>query len=459
MQFDKLNWRVLQTEHFDLHYYDTERDAAYMAGRMAERSYARLSRIFNHQFRERKPIIVFASRGDFAQNNVFGDLGEATGGVTDQMRQRNMFFFAGDLKEAEHVMAHEMVHQFQYDIFARGRAGANLANLQNVNAPAWFIEGMAEYLSIGPNHPATDAIMRDAALNGNIPTIEQMTNHPEDFFPYRYGEAFLAYVAKRWGDDVIGEIMQSVPAGSVDRAFTRHTGLVAGRTRRGVEGGDADTVPAAARDARAGAQVRPAGPERAPDRRHHTRVRRARALARRPQDRLPLDGQLRARRGVPRPVPGRRDHRQAHQAPDQVHDEPRVRGIARGIFAERVLARREESWCSPPNAAGMDILYVLDVGRGTTVPIMAPKGIDQMIGPSFSPDGRQIVFSGSKGGISDLYVIGADGSDFRPARRTIPSAITSRSGRPTARASHSRASADPTPTSTYSASATGASRC
>jgi hypothetical protein len=67
-----------------------------------------------------------------------------------------MFFFAGDLKEAEHVLAHEMVHQFQYDIFARGRAGANLEGIASVAPPLWFMEGMAEFLSIGPGHKATD---------------------------------------------------------------------------------------------------------------------------------------------------------------------------------------------------------------------------------------------------------------------------------------------------------------
>lgn len=93
--------------------------AAHMVARMAERSYARLSRLLNYQFKERKPIVLFASRGDFAQNNVTGDLGEGTGGATDALRQRNMFFFGQDMAEAEHVLTHEMVHQFQYDAVPR----------------------------------------------------------------------------------------------------------------------------------------------------------------------------------------------------------------------------------------------------------------------------------------------------------------------------------------------------
>src|SRR5438067_3693175 len=73
VQYDRLEWRVIETEHFLVHYYPVERTAARDAARLAERSYARLSRLMQHQFREKKPIIVFQSRGDFAQSNVFGD--------------------------------------------------------------------------------------------------------------------------------------------------------------------------------------------------------------------------------------------------------------------------------------------------------------------------------------------------------------------------------------------------
>jgi Tol biopolymer transport system component len=413
VQFDKLKWQVLGTQHFDVHYYPSEKEAAYMVGKMAERSYARLSRIFNHQFRERKPIIVFASRGDFAQNNIFGDLGEGTGGVTDALRQRNMFFLAGDVKESEHVMAHEMVHQFQYDIFSRGRAGANLGTLGAVNPPLWFAEGMAEYLSIGPDHPATDAIMRDAAFNGHIPTIEQMTDRPDLFFPYRYGEAFLEYVAKRWGDDVIGEIMQAVPAGSVERAFQRHTGL--SLEELGEEWKEAvqtqylpqlATRDRARRFSQAVLNERQTGgsnpvyvaPALSPDGRKIVFLSTG-SFAR---AEVFLDLYLADA------TTGKRLERLTKSTVNAEFEELRV-AYSQSAFSpdgKKVLftAQRE----------GRDILYIRDLARGRSTPIRVGDGIEQMISPSFSPDGRQIVFSGTKGGFSDLYVIDSDGRNLRP---------------------------------------------
>ena len=64
VQYKHFKWKVIETEHFLVHYYPEERAAAVDAARMAERSYARLSRILDHQFREKKPIILFASRSD-----------------------------------------------------------------------------------------------------------------------------------------------------------------------------------------------------------------------------------------------------------------------------------------------------------------------------------------------------------------------------------------------------------
>ena len=44
VQYDRFDFKVLKTEHFDIYYYTEEADAAAQVGRMAERWYMRLSR-------------------------------------------------------------------------------------------------------------------------------------------------------------------------------------------------------------------------------------------------------------------------------------------------------------------------------------------------------------------------------------------------------------------------------
>jgi hypothetical protein len=152
VQYRHLDFAVIATDHFDVYFYEGERAAAVDAARMAERAYARISRVFNHRYRERQPIILFASHSEFQQNNIT-DIGEGIGGVTEPFRHRILLPFTGSYAEFEHVLQHEIVHQFQFDVFARGRIGGSIPRLMAVNPPLWFTEGMAEYLSLGPITP------------------------------------------------------------------------------------------------------------------------------------------------------------------------------------------------------------------------------------------------------------------------------------------------------------------
>jgi len=214
VQYKTFDFRILRTPHFDIYYYPEEEAAARDASRMSERWYARLSRVLDHEFEARQPVILYASGPDFQQTSVLqGEIGESTGGVTEVFKQRVILPFAGPYRETDHVLGHELVHAFQYDITGLGRAGGGLeAAAARFNAPLWFIEGMAEYLSLGPADPNTSMWLRDAALTNTLPNQAQLNFDPR-FFPYRWGQALWAYVGGRWGDAAIGQILKQVGQG------------------------------------------------------------------------------------------------------------------------------------------------------------------------------------------------------------------------------------------------------
>lgn len=409
VQYDSFEWKVLDSEHFQIFYYPSEARAATDAARMAERAYARLSLVLRHQFREKKPIMLYASRSDFGQNNVTGDLGEATGGVTEALRHRMLLNFTGDYRSFEHVLTHEMVHAFQYDIFARGKAGNGLQALSQYLPPLWFAEGMAEYLSLGPVNSLTTAWMRDAALNGRVPTIKQMTDQPDDFFPYRFGHSFWAYIGEKWGDESIGQIMNAVPSIGVERAFRRELGE------------DLEDV---------GTQWREDLQDKL----------------------LPAVGSLERVRKFAQPLldPKTSDG-EIFLAPAYSHDGSRIAFLSNGnvsrgqVFIDLWLAdangkRLRRLAASSTNSdfeelrllysqasfspdglqlaftgqrAGRDLLYVMEVGGDKAEVIRRfDLPLESAMSPSWSPDGGRLVFSGTEGGISDLYMINADGSRF-----------------------------------------------
>ena len=410
VEYHRFEWQVIETEHFTIHYYPQEATAAMDVARMAERAYNRLSRVFQWEFREKKPIMLFASRADFGENLVTGDLGEGTGGVTELARHRMLFFFTGNYRTTEHVLTHEMVHEFQYDIFAKGKAGGGYREMAAVNPPLWFMEGMAEYLSKGPDDPHTNVIIRDAALNNNIPSMTQMTNEPDRYFPYRYGESFFAYVGRHWGDDAVGSIMIETPTLGIERAFERNTGKnlneIAVEWKTAMQ---EQFLPLAATLGRAGSIAQPlltkhrsggdvfVDPVLSPDGNYVVFLSNGDFNK----------GQVFIDLWLADAHTGKRIKRLVKSTLDPNYQEIGL------LYSQAAFSPDGKKLAFSALAGAAEVLYVLDVKSLKRIATIKPP-LDGLTSPSWSPDGTKIVFSGAHGGLTDLYIVDADGKNLTP---------------------------------------------
>jgi Tol biopolymer transport system component len=405
VQYGHFDFQVIQTQHFDVYYYGRERAAALDGARMAERAYARLSRILQQQWLDRKPLILYASSSDFQQTNATeGDVGEGTGGFTEPYKHRMVVPFTGSYADFEHVLQHEMVHAFQFDVFSHGHAGAGIQTLTQINPPLWFMEGMAEYLSIGPVDPHTAMWLRDAAVEGKLPTIEDLT-YDSRIFPYRFGHSIWAYIGQRWGDEAIGGILHGTMAGGIDKAFRR------------VLGESLDQFSDDWRDAVQTMYL--------PQLADHQRARHfARALL----TEKTAKGSLHV---SPQISPDGREVAYLSERDfffvdlyladaDSGHVRRRlVRSSINPNFETLRFINSTGAW-SPDGASyafaaksgGQDNLVILDVPHDRIV-AQHRLGLAAITNPSWSPDGRQLVFTGYDGGWSDLYVVDADGQNLR----------------------------------------------
>src|SRR5260370_9056033 len=220
VQYENFHFKVLKTQHFDVYFYDKEAASAAEAARMAERWCARMSAILRHQLSGRQPLILYSDHPDFEQTNVLGESpGEGTGGVTESLKRRIILPTGASLAETDHVIGHELTHAFQYDITGVGRG--NLASGLN-RVPLWFIEGMAEYVSLGNVDPNTTMWMRDAVRRGGLPSFRDLQN--PRYFPYRWGQSFWSYLGGTYGDDIVGALLRSAGrSGNVQLALEQMT--------------------------------------------------------------------------------------------------------------------------------------------------------------------------------------------------------------------------------------------
>ena len=222
VNYEKFKFEIYETPHFEIYNYLGPNNAIKRLGRQSEQWYDRHFAIFRDTIIQ-NPLIVYNNHPDFQQTTVIsGEIGVGTGGVTEALRKRAIIPFMISNKETDHVLGHEMVHVFQYNMVKQNDT-LGLQSLQNI--PLWMIEGMAEYLSIGPVDNKTAMWMRDAIIQNDVPSIKDMTRKPNEYFPYRYGHAFWSFVTGVWGDAMIEPVLLATAKYGLENAVDRLFGL------------------------------------------------------------------------------------------------------------------------------------------------------------------------------------------------------------------------------------------
>jgi Tol biopolymer transport system component len=394
VQYREFDFQVLKTDHFDIYFYPEEEQAARMASRMAERWYTRLSTLLNHELRGRQALILYASGPHFRQTNAIqGTLGEGTGGVTEAYKRRIVLPFAGPIEATDHVLGHELVHAFQYDItntnVSSGTAGA-------LALPLWFIEGMAEYLSIGPVDAHTAMWMREAARRERLPEIDDL-NDPR-YFPYRYGQAVWAFIGGRYGDRVIGDMLRAGGGrdGGYERAIESVLGVETEELSKEWHAAVFSAYRPIAETTRMPAAIARAvipkqkgrelnvSPELSPD--------GNRLIFFSERDLFSIDLFLAdARTG------------QVIRKITDTATDPHLESL-QFLSSAGAWDSAGKRIVFPGISKGQPLLTIVDVERGRTEREIRLEDVHEVVNPAWSPDGRSIAFSALIGGFNDLYV-------------------------------------------------------
>jgi len=395
VQHKQFEFEVITTEHFQVHFYPEERPAAEETARMAERWYARLSQILKHDLSGVQPLILYASSPDFRQTNVVSGIGEGTGGVTEGLRRRIVMPVFGTLEETDHVLGHELVHAFQYDIAEESREdGATRSGLEVL--PLWFVEGMAEYLSIGHVDPHTAMWIRDAARDKEkLPSVDQLDD-PQNF-PYRWGQAFWAYVAGRWGDNIVRRMLdEAIGLGGASPAIERVLGMkdeeLSAQWHEAISAQYAQTLEAGARASKTGRALAPdakrerlaIAPSLSPDGRHVVYLSE--------RDMLSIDMYL------AEVETGRIVRRLTNTAID-----PHFNSI-QFLASAGAWHPSDHQFVFGAIKDAYPVLAIVDTDTGRRIREIPFPDLGEILNPTWSPDGRWIAFSASTAGRSDLFV-------------------------------------------------------
>ncbi|RCK76534.1 MAG: tolB protein precursor [Ignavibacteriae bacterium] len=222
VQYKKFNTYFIQSSHFDVYFFDDGYSIAEFTADAAEEAYQSISKSFRYQITSRIPIIVYNSHNDFQQTNVIYEyLEEGIGGVTELFKNRIVIPFEGDYKKFRHVIHHELVHAVINDMFYGGSLQSVIANNIMLQLPLWFNEGLAEYEALKWD-VNSDMFIRDAVIHENLPTIDYL----DGYFAYRGGQAIWNWIANKYGEQKIAEILSRIKGTrSVEQGFKSTIGL------------------------------------------------------------------------------------------------------------------------------------------------------------------------------------------------------------------------------------------
>jgi hypothetical protein len=390
VEYDRFDFRVARTDHFDIYFASKDEAAAADAAALAERWQERLTRALDHKLTERQPLVLYGSHREFAQTNIIGGaVGEGIGGVTEGLRRRIVMPFGYSLAETDHVLGHEIAHAFQYEISSQYGS--------TMYVPLWFAEGMAEYLSVGPTHPQTTVLMRDAVATGTLPSIEELDRGR--ISPYRSGHAFWSWIASRFGESAIPATLKLKGRKRALRRLEQVTGLKADALEREWHDWLRKTFPPEAAKGPAqfstvagGGRVNLA-PALSPD------GRRVAFLSER--DRLSVDLFVADVRT------GRIEQKLLTTAA-----RPEIESL-QSLRSAGAWSPDGRSFAFAVVRNGRAALLLFDVERSRVSRRVTLPSLGEIAGPSWSPDGRTIAFTALVAGATDLYTYGLESNQLR----------------------------------------------
>lgn len=203
VKYDKFNWHIYTTEHFEFYYYPEiephlERVASY-----AESAYQAISSELKHDLAKRVPIVLFSTQSEFQQQDISGgELPEGVLAFAEPYRDRMVLPIDEPPDQLYRLITHELTHIFEFDVIPRGLMGSSI--------PLWVDEGLANYMARYWN--VLDLMqIRDAALTDNVPKMSEFESQPlSGRLPYSMGHAAFEFIVSKWGQDGLRQFLFSL---------------------------------------------------------------------------------------------------------------------------------------------------------------------------------------------------------------------------------------------------------
>jgi hypothetical protein len=216
-----LRWHSLETPHFRISYHDPLGRVAQRLAVIAERAHEKLAPVLAHSPRFRTEVLL-TDDTDFSNGSATAlpfptvRLYLTAPDSRSELNDFDDWLTALFVHEYTHILHLDTVNGLPKWLNYLAGFGINTLYAPNQVQPRWFIEGLAvfeetERTSAGRLRSTLfDMYLRAHTLEGKFLRLDQVSNQtrlfPRGNVPYLYGSAFLRYIARQHGAEVLTKV-------------------------------------------------------------------------------------------------------------------------------------------------------------------------------------------------------------------------------------------------------------
>ncbi len=203
-------WKIIETEHFLIHYYDSFEKLAKEASYIAEEAYFKVTRDFKASPSSKVPLILTQD--------------EFLNGYAEPIKNRIVLdpvLMRSSIIGARRFITHEFTHIITYEALSTGVSITKLYGLGNT--PTWFLEGLAQY-EAEYWYPSYDRMLRLHTLEKSIlsPTERDaftILGADEGSAGYNEGYGIVKYIFETYGHDKLAKVLEEIKSSNIPLAM------------------------------------------------------------------------------------------------------------------------------------------------------------------------------------------------------------------------------------------------
>ncbi len=203
-------WKVLETEHFLIHFYQGFEEVAKTASNIGEEAYYKVTKDLKGNPSSKIPILLTQD--------------EFLNGYAEPIKNRivlDPILMRSSVIGARRFITHEFTHIITYEALSTGPSITKLYGLNNT--PTWFLEGLAQY-EAEYWYPSYDRMLRLNTLERTIlsPTERDafsILGADEGAAGYNEGYSITKYIFETYGHDKLAKVLEEIKSSNVPLAI------------------------------------------------------------------------------------------------------------------------------------------------------------------------------------------------------------------------------------------------